>query len=161
MEIYQNLSTGYKRESVVGFSSRAIILALDERRARAYVVDVGIGTVSRITALGEETNIADVNNVFAAAVEPESGDLWLLADDDEDGSYELIKLSDIGLRIFNINTGLSAPTWMGVNPYNMNVVVLNIAFDEPKAATFDKFGNNINTFDSLAEPVRARTVKLD
>jgi len=161
VEIYQNLSTGYRRKSIGGFSSGAIILALDENRARAYAVDVSTGTVSVITATGEETAISSINKTIAAAVEPESGDLWLLADDDEDDSYDLIKLSVIGGRILEINTGLRAPTWMGVNSYNMNVVVLNIAFDEPKAATFDKFGNNINTFDSLTEPVRARTVKLD
>ena len=161
VEIFQNRNTGYIRKSIGGFTSEGIILALDEERARAYAVDIGTGAVSVITATGEETTISAINKAIAAAVEPESGDLWLLADDDEDGSYDLIKLSVIGGRVLEINTGLSAPTWMGVNSYNMNVVVLNIAFDEPKAATFDKFGNNINTFDSLTEPVRARTVKLD
>ena len=154
VEIYQKRNTGYNRINIGGFSSVAIILALDEKRARAYAVDLGTGT-------GIETPISTINQVFSAAVEPESGDLWLLADDDGSGSYELIKLSDTGGRIFEIDTGMSDPTWMGVNSYNMNVVVLNRTFDEPKVATFDKLGNNINTFDSLTEPVRARIVKLD
>lgn len=161
VEIYQNLDTGYNRINIGGFSSGAILLALDENRARAYAVDIGTGEVSVITATGIETPISTINKAIAAAVEPESGDLWLLADDDEDGSYDLIKLSDTGGRIFEIDTGMSDPTWMGVNSYNMNVVVLNRTFDEPKVATFDKLGNNINTFDSLTEPVRARIVKLD
>ena len=161
VEIYQKRNTGYNRINIGGFSSVAIILALDENRARAYAVDIGTGEVSVITATGVKTKISAINQVFSAAVEPESGDLWLLADDDGSGSYELIKLSDTGGRIFEIDTGMSDPTWMGVNSYNMNVVVLNRTFDEPKVATFDKLGNNINTFDSLTEPVRARIVKLD
>ena len=124
-------------------------------------MDIGTGEVSVITATGVKTKISAINQVFSAAVEPESGDLWLLADDDGSGSYELIKLSDTGGRIFEIDTGMSDPTWMGVNSYNLNVVVLNRTFDEPKVATFDKLGNNINTFESLTEPVRARIVKLD
>ena len=161
VEIYQKRNTGYNRINIGGFSSGAILLALDENRARAYAVDIGTGEVSVITATGVKTKISAINQVFSAAVEPESGDLWLLADDDGSGSYELIKLSDTGGRIFEIDTGMSDPTWMGVNSYNMNVVVLNRTFDEPKVATFDKLGNNINTFDSLTEPVRARIVKLD
>ena len=161
VEIYQKRNTGYNRINIGGFSSVAIILALDEKRARAYAVDIGTGAVSVITATGIETPISTINKAIAAAVEPESGDLWLLADDDEDGSYDLIKLSVTGGRIFNIDTGMSSPTWMGVNSYNMNVVVLNRTFDEPKVATFDKLGNSINTFESLTEPVRARILKLD
>ena len=161
VEIYQKRNTGYNRINIGGFSSVAIILALDEKRARAYAVDIGTGAVSVITATGIETPISTINKAIAAAVEPESGDLWLLADDDGDGSYDLIKLSVTGGRIFAIDTGMSTPTWMGVNSYNLNVVVLNRTFDEPKVATFDKLGNNINTFDSLTEPVRARIVKLD
>lgn len=161
VEIYQNLSTGYRRISIGGFSSGEIILALDEKRARAYAIDIGAGTVFIITATGDKNEISEINQAILAAVDPESGDLWILANDDEAGSYELIKLSVFGSRIREIDTGLSDPTWIGVNSYNMNVVVLNRELDEPKAATFDQFGNNINTFDSLTEPVRARTVKLD
>ncbi|TFB10080.1 hypothetical protein E3V36_04780 [Candidatus Marinimicrobia bacterium MT.SAG.2] len=161
VEIYQKRNTGYNRINIGGFSSGGILLALDEKRARAYAVDIDIGAVSVITATGIETPISTINKAIAAAVEPEFGDLWLLADDDEDGSYDLIKLSVTGGRIFEIDTGMSSPTWMGVNSYNLNVVVLNRTFDEPKVATFDKLGNNINTFESLTEPVRARIVKLD
>ena len=163
VEIYQKHNTGYNRINIGGFSSGGILLALDENRARAYAIDIGTGTVSVIESSGDETTLSTpaINKAIAAAVEPESGDLWLLADDDEDGSYDLIKLSETGGRIFKIDTGMSSPTWMGVNSYNMNVVVLNRTFDEPKAATFDKLGNSINTFESLTEPVRARIVKLD
>ncbi|TFB12071.1 hypothetical protein E3V55_01950 [Candidatus Marinimicrobia bacterium MT.SAG.3] len=161
VEIYQKRNTGYNRINIRGFSSGGILLALDKKRARAYAVDIGTGAVSVITATGVQSTISVIDKAISAAVEPESGDLWLLADDDGDGGYDLIKLYDTGGRIFEIDTGLSQPTWMGVNSYNMNVVVLNRTFDEPKATTFDKLGNSINTFESLTEPVRARIVKLD
>jgi len=161
VEIYQKRNTGYNRINIGGFSSGGILLALDKKRARAYAVDIDIGAVSVITATGVQSTISVIDIAISAAVEPESGDLWLLADDDEDGSYDLIKLSVTGGRIFEIDTGMSSPTWMGVNSYNLNVVVLNRTFDEPKVATFDKLGNNINTFESLTEPARARIVKLD
>ena len=163
VEIYRNLSPGYSRKSIKGFTSEGIILALDEKRARAYAIDIGTGTVSVIRSSGEETPLITpiINKIFAATVEPESGDLWLLADDNEDRFYNLIKLSVIGLRIFDINTGMSKPTWMGVNPINMNVVVLNEAFGEPKVSTYDKFGESINTFGSFATPKMARILILD
>ena len=161
VEIYQNLSTGYNRKSIGGFTSGRILLALDEKRARAYAVDIGTGAISVINATGTETEITTVNQAILAAVEPESGDLWLLADEDVDGSYDLIKLSVAGLRIFNINTGISAPTWMGVNQQNMSVVVLNVAPEEARVLTYDKFGESINTFDAFTSPHRARTVKID
>ena len=163
VEIYRNLSPGYSRKSIEGFTSEGIILALDENRARAYAIDIGMGTVSVISSLGEETPLSTpvINNIFAATVDPESGDLWLLADDNEDRFYNLIKLSVIGLRIFDINTGMSKPTWMGVNPINMNVVVLNEAFEEAKVSTYDKFGESISTFGSFSSPKMARILKFD
>ncbi|MCH8272641.1 MAG: hypothetical protein IIB41_05255, partial [Candidatus Marinimicrobia bacterium] len=163
VEIYRNLSPGYSRKSIEGFTSEGIILALDENRARAYAIDIGTGTVSVIESSGDETTLSTpvINNIFAATVDPESGDLWLLADDNEDRFYNLIKLSVIGLRIFDINTGMSKPTWMGVNPINMNVVVLNEAFEEAKVSTYDKFGESINTFGSFSSPKMARILKFD
>ena len=118
VEIYQNLSTGYRRISTESFSTGEIILALDEKRARAYAVDKGAGKVFTITATGIKNEISEINQAILAAVDPESGDLWLLANDDEAGSYELIKLSVFGSRMREIDTGLSSPSWMGVNPYN-------------------------------------------
>lgn len=159
VEIYQNFNSGYNRISIGGFSTEGIILALDEKRVKAYAVDIGTGTVSVITATGIKTNIAVIEQTKLAVVEPESGDLWILANNA--GSYDLIKLSVIGLRIFTINTGISAPRWMGVNSQNMNIVILNDALEEPKALTFDKFGESINTFIGLTSPYRGRILKLD
>jgi len=161
VEIYRNTNVGYGRISIKGFTSEGIILALDKKRSRAYAIDIGTGAVTVIRASGEETPISTVNKAIAASVEPESGDLWILADEDENDGYNLIKLSVIGLRIFDINTGMSRPTWMGVNPINMNVVVLNEFFEEVRVATYDKFGESVNTFDSFSSPKIARILKFD
>ena len=161
VEIYRNLSPGYSRKSIKGFTSEGIILALDEKRERSYVIDIGTGAVSVIMSSGDESPISAINKAIAASVEPETGELWVLADDDEDGSYDLIKLSDIGVRKYNINTGMSRPTWMGVNPINMNVVILDETIEEARVYTYDKFGESINTFDPFFSPKIARILKSD
>jgi len=161
IEIYQSRVFGYTRTSIGGFTTGKIILALDDQKARAYAVDRESGNVSWITVTGEQTTISTINNALYGVVEPGTGDLWLLADDDEDGNYELIKLSITGGRILEVATELSQPTWMGVNGDNLNVVILNLTFDEPKVATYDRLGNIINTFDGFTSPEKGRIASVN
>lgn len=159
IEIFQNRNGEFVQISATGFASGNLTLALDADRATAYVIDRSNGDIFWVKASGETTLITNIKNAFLAAVVPSTGDVWLIADDDENGIADLVKLSIVGSRILEIMNLYSQPTWIGVNPINMNVTVLNTASGEVKIDVLsNSTGENISSFKSLNFPAIARIV---
>ena len=159
IEIFQNRNGEFVQISATGFASGNLTLALDADRATAYVIDRSNGDIFWVKASGETTLITNIKNAFLAAVVPSTGDVWLIADDDENGIADLVKLSIVGSRILEIMNLYSQPTWIGVNPINMNVTVLNTASGEVKIDVLsNSTGKNISSFKSLNFPAIARIV---
>lgn len=159
IEIFQNRNGEFVQISATGFASGNLTLALDADRATAYVIDRSNGDIFWVKASGETTLITNIKNAFLAAVVPSTGDVWLIADDDENGIADLVKLSIVGSRILEIMNLYSQPSWIGVNPINMNVTVLNTASGEVKIDVLsNSTGENISSFKSLNFPAIARIV---
>lgn len=159
IEIFQNRNGEFVQISATGFASGSLTLALDADRATAYVIDRSNGDIFWVKASGETTLINNIKNAFLAAVVPSTGDVWLIADDDENGIADLVKLSIVGSRILDIMNLYSQPSWIGVNPINMNVTVLNTASGEVKIDVLsNNTGENISSFKSLNFPAIARIV---
>jgi len=161
IEIFQKRIGDIVQVSVTGFASGSLSVALDADRARAYVIDISNGDIFLVNAIGESapTLLTSINNVFLGAVVPSTGDVWLLVDEDENDIWGLVKLSVAGNPIIEINNLFSEPTWIGINPINMNVTVLNTDPNEDKIYVIsNSTGEIISTFKSLKFPAIARFV---
>ena len=156
IEIYLRGSAGYQQRTVGGFSGNSIMLALDEIRGLGYAANRSNGDFYRITATGVKTELPSLNGVILGAVEPSVGDLWLILDDNGNGLYDLAKLSKEGSRIITLEDRYSEePTWIGVNPFNSNVVVME-AFSGAKVEVFSNTGEILSSFGSFNEPLTGR-----
>ncbi len=150
--IYLRGNGGFQLRTVGGFSGNSIMLALDENRGLAYAANRSNGDFYRITATGVKTELPSLNGVIWGAVELSDGDLWLILDDNGNGAYNLAKLSKEGNRIITLEGGYSNRTWIGVNPFNYNVVVMDAI---PSAAIIEVFtntGERLSSFGSFIEP---------
>ena len=161
IEIFQKRIGDIVQVSVTGFASGSLSVALDADRARAYVIDISNGDIFLVNAIGESapTQLTSINNAFLGAVVPSTGNVWLLVDEDENDIWDLVKLSVAGNPIIEIKNLFSEPTWIGVNPINMNVTVLNTDPNEDKIYVIsNSTGEIISTFKSLIFPGIARFV---
>lgn len=159
IEIFQKRVGGVFQVTATGFSSGNLTLALDADRATAFVIDRSNGDIFWLKASGESTLIANVKNAYLGAVVPSTGDVWLVADDDENGIADLIKLSIVGNPILRKMNLYSQPTWIGINPVNMNVTVLNRASGEVKIdVRSNNSGESLSSFKSINTPGFARIV---
>jgi len=145
--------------SSTGYASGSLTLALDAERATAYVIDRSNGDIFWVEDSGQSTLIANVKNAILGAVVPSTGHMWLIADEDENGIGDLIKLSITGNRILEIMNLYSDPMWIGINPVNMNVTVLNTASGEVKIEILsNNTGERLSSFNSINIPGIARIV---
>ena len=159
IEIFQRRAGEIIQVSSTGYASGSLTLALDVNRATAYVIDRSNGDIYWVKASGESTLIANINNAFLGAVVPATGDIWLIADDDENGVADLIKLSIVGNIVLKKMNLYSLPIWIGVNPINMNVTVLNTASGEAKIDLLsNNTGESLSSFNSVNIPRFARIV---
>ena len=145
--------SGFQRITVGGFSGNDIMLALDEIRGLAYAANRSNGDFYRITAFGVKTPLPSLKGVILGAVEPSAGDLWLILDDNGNGSYDLAKLSEEGSRIITLEDRYTEPTWIGVNPFNSNVVVMDAAFSGASIEVFTGTGERLSSFGSFNQPL--------
>lgn len=153
IEIFQRRVGEIIQVSSTGYASGNLTLALDAERATAYVIDRSNGDIFWVKASGQSTLIANIKNAILGAVVPSTGDFWLIADDDENGIGDLIKLSITGNRIVEIMNIYSEPTWIGINPVNMNVTVLNTASGETNIEILsNNTGERISSFNSINFP---------
>jgi len=161
IEIFQKRIGDIVQVSVTGFASGSLSVALDADRARAYVIDISNGDIFLVNAIGESapTLLTSINNAFLGAVVPSTGDVWLLVDEDENDIWGLVKLDVTGNPKIEINNLFSEPTWIGINPINMNVTVLNTDPNEDKIYVIsNNTGESISTFKFLNFPAIARFV---
>ena len=159
IEIFQRRDGVIIQVSSTGYASGSLTLALDAERATAYVIDRSNGDIFWVKASGQSTLIANIKNAILGAVVPSTGDMWLIADDDENGIGDLIKLSITGNRILEIMNIYSEPMWIGINPVNMNVTVLNTASGEVKIEILsNNTGERLSSFNSINFPGIARIV---
>jgi len=158
IEIFQKRNGIIFQVSATGFASGNLSLALDAVRSTAYVIDKSNGEIFLVKASGESTLLTTINNAFIGAV-VSSGDVWLIVDEDENGIADLVKLSVFGNPIVTVMNLYSDPRWIGVNPINMNITVLNSAPNEVKIGVIsNSTGETISTFKSLNFPAIARIV---
>ena len=159
IEIFQRRDGVIIQVSSTGYASGSLTLALDAERATAYVIDRSNGDIFWVKASGQSALIANIKNAILGAVVPSTGDMWLIADDDENGIGDLIKLSITGKRILEIMNIYSEPMWIGINPVNMNVTVLNTASGEVKIEILsNNTGERLSSFNSINFPGIARIV---
>ena len=159
IEIFQRRDGVIIQVSSTGYASGSLTLALDAERATAYVIDRSNGDIFWVKASGQSALIANIKNAILGAVVPSTGDMWLIADDDENGIGDLIKLSITGNRILEIMNIYSEPMWIGINPVNMNVTVLNTASGEVKIEILsNNTGERLSSFNSINFPGIARIV---
>ena len=157
IEIYLRGSGGFQQRTVGGFSGNSIMLALDEIRGLAYAANRSNGDFYRITTTGVKTTLPSLNGVVLGAVEPSVGDLWLILDDNGNGLYDLAKLSKEGSRIITLEDRYSEkPTWIGVNPFNSNVVVMDVASSGASIEVFTGTGERLSSFGSFNQPLMGR-----
>jgi len=158
IEIFQKRNENIFQISATGFASGNLSLALDAVRSTAYVIDKSNGEIFLVKASGESTLLTTINNAFIGAV-VSSGDVWLIVDEDENGISDLVKLSVFGTPMVTVMNLYSDPTWIGVNPINMNIIVLNSWPNEVKIGVIsNSTGETISTFKSLNFPAIARIV---
>ena len=159
IEIFQRRDGGIIQVSSTGYASGSLTVALDAERATAYVIDRSNGDIFWVKASGQSTLIANIKNAILGAVVPSTGDMWLIADDDENRIGDLIKLSITGNRILEIMNLYSNPKWIGINPVNMNVTVLNTEPGEVKIEILsNNTGERLSSFNSINFPGIARIV---
>ena len=154
--IYSREIGGFQQTTVGGFSGNSIMLALDEIRGLAYAANRSNGDFFRISAIGVKTELPSLNGVVLGAVEPSVGDLWLILDDNGNGLYDLAKLSEVGSRIITLADRYSDPRWIGVNPFNSNVVVMDAASSGASIEVFTNTGEILSRFGSFIKPLRGR-----